>query len=111
MDEPDEMTSLQGVLLTILVMTVISDDECCYISADDSLRCYVGADDAGCCSVGSDLQQAFERVDHDGDGVINVEQLEQIALSLGLKLSHSQAEAVVLRFGSKGQSCIGVSCA
>lgn len=54
--------------------------------------------------VGSDLQEAFEQVDHDRDGVINVEELEQIALSLGLKLTHSQAEAVVSRFGTKGQS-------
>ena len=52
----------------------------------------------------ADLQHAFERVDHDGDGVINVNELEQIARSLNLKLSHSQAEAVVSRFGSKGQA-------
>jgi len=63
----------------------------------------------------ADLQQAFERVDHDGDGVINVEQLEQIARSLNLSLLHSQAEAVVSRFGMKGKSeqflsCSAVSC-
>ena len=57
------------------------------------LRCYVGAD----------LQQAFERVDVDEDGVINVDELEQIAYSLNLKLSHPQAEAVMSRFGTKGQ--------
>jgi len=55
------------------------------------------------CYTDTDLQQAFERVDFDGDGIINVEELEQIALSLGLKLSHTQAEAVVSRFGTKGQ--------
>jgi len=54
-------------------------------------------------SFGADLQEAFEQVDEDRDGVINVEQLEQIALSLGLKLSRAQAEAVVSRFGTKGQ--------
>ena len=58
-----------------------------------------------CRCVDADLHQAFERVDHDGDGVINVQELEQIAMSLGLKLSHAQAEAVVSRFGTKGQSC------
>jgi len=36
--------------------------------------------------------------------VINVAELEQIARSLNLKLSHSQAEGVVSRFGTKGQS-------
>jgi len=56
------------------------------------------------CDACADLQQAFERVDHDGDGVITVIELEQIARSLSLKLSHSQAEAVVSRFGSKGQA-------
>ena len=54
--------------------------------------------------VGTDLQEAFERVDHDRDGVINVAELEEIACSLNLNLSHAQAEAVVSRFGSKGQS-------
>jgi len=51
----------------------------------------------------ADLQEAFERVDHDGDGVINTAELEEIARSLNLNLSHSQAEAVVARFGNKGQ--------
>ena len=52
----------------------------------------------------ADLQQAFESVDYDGDGVINAEQLEQIAHSLNLSLSRAQAESVISRFGSKGES-------
>ena len=53
---------------------------------------------------GADLQEAFERVDSDRDGVINVSQLEQIAHYLNLNLSHSQADAVISRFGTKGES-------
>jgi len=55
-----------------------------------------------CLCVGADLQEAFERVDHDRDGMINVAELEEIARSLNLSLTHAHAEAVISRFGTKG---------
>jgi calmodulin len=49
----------------------------------------------------ADLQQAFNSVDKDKDGVINVEELQHIAQSLGLDISQSKAQTIINRYGTK----------
>jgi Ca2+-binding EF-hand superfamily protein len=42
-------------------------------------------------------------VDTDKDGVINAEELEQVAKRLHLNISRSQAEKMIMNFGKKGE--------
>ena len=55
-----------------------------------------------CVDVSVDLQESFEAVDTDKDGVINVDQLEQVAQRLGLNITRQQAETMMSSFGKAG---------
>lgn len=57
----------------------------------------------------TDLQQAFERVDIDKDGIIGVDELLQVAQSLGFNVSQPQAESIMERYGTKGKGTMDLN--